>query len=131
MQVLGIRFCSVSEEGAALAHFLRDILGIPPLYTMDPGVNSEEHDSFEGTIFPAGDSWIEVWPEGPGMPAGVMLQIIVDDADKWAEHARSNGAEPQGPVDAHNERIYFFTAPTGLAITIQSKIDENEKSEAQ
>ena len=71
---------------------------------------------------PAGDSWIEVWPEGPGMPAGIMLQIVVDDADAWAERARANGLKPQGPTDAHGERIYYLQAPGGLPIAFQSRL---------
>ena len=55
------------------------------------------------------------------MPKGIMLQIIVDNADELAEQARMGGLEPSGPMDAHGERIYCLTAPTGLAVTFQSK----------
>ena len=40
------------------------------------------------------------------MPAGIMLQVEVDDADAVAEQARSQGLNPQGPMLAHGERIY-------------------------
>ena len=93
MKVLGIRFCHVSTEAESLSTFLESGLGLAkkPVETDDGG--------FMGAIFPAGDSWVEVWNEGPGMPAGTMLQIVVDDADAWAEQVRKNGIEPQGPTD--------------------------------
>lgn len=117
MKFLGIRFCSVSKDAEALAGFLgKSGLGLPE---RDLGGDG---DGFSGAVFPAGDSWVEVWSEGPGMPAGVMLQIVVDDADAWAEHARSNGLTPKGPMDAHGERIYFLEAPSGLQMSFQSKL---------
>ena len=75
-----------------------------------------------GAVFPAADSWIEIWPEGPEMPAGIMLQIVVDDADAFAAHAKTNGLDPQGPMDAHGERIYYLKAPSGLQISFQSSL---------
>ena len=75
---------------------------------------------FAGAVFPAGDSSVEVWPQRVQMPAGVMLQIIVDDADAFAQYATDNGLSPQGPMDAHGERIYFLKAPGGLQISVQS-----------
>ena len=116
MQVLGIRFCSVSDDAEDVAKFLGGGLGLPERKFTKDGA------PFSGAVFPAGESWIEVWPEGPGMPAGVMLQIVVDDADAWAENARNNGLKPTGPTDAHGERIYYLTAPGGLAIAFQSKL---------
>ena len=116
MEVIGIRYCSVAEEAESLAAFL-GALGLPQ---RDMGVT--ESESFPGAVFPAGDSWIEVWKNGPDMPEGVMLQVVVDDADAFAEHARSNGLDPQGPMDAHGERIYFLQAPTGLQMSFQSAL---------
>ena len=119
MKVLGIRFCAVSAEGEKLARFLGDGLGLPrrPM--------SGDSDGFQGAIFPAGESWIEIWQKSADIPAGIMLQIVVDDADAWAEQARSNGLEPQGPTDAHGERIYFLSAPTGLQVSFQSALGPN------
>jgi hypothetical protein len=117
MKVLGIRYCSVLPEVGALAGFF-DALGLARK-TMPDDLPKEFSD---GAIFPAGDSWIELWPQGPGMPAGTMLQIVVDDADAFAEHARRHGLDPQGPQDAHGERIYFVQAPTGLQISFQSAL---------
>ncbi len=117
MQVLGIRFCSVSAEAEAVASFLGDGLGMPERKM------AEADAPFSGAIFPAGESWIEVWPEAPGMPTGIMLQIVVDDADAWAKNARKNGLEPTGPTDAHGERIYYLNAPGGLPIAFQSKLE--------
>ena len=117
MRVLGIRFCSVSAEAEEVARFLGGGLGLPERNM------SEDGAPFSGAIYPAGESWVEVWPEGPGMPAGIMLQIVVDDADAWADNARKNGLEPTGPMDAHGERIYYLKAPGELAISLQSKLE--------
>jgi hypothetical protein len=117
VQVLGIRFCSVSAEAEALARFLGEGLGLP---ASDMGY---EGDEFGGAVFPAGTSWIEIWKNGPQMPEGIMLQVVVDDADAFAEHAKSNGLEPSGPMDAHGERIYFIEAPGGLQVSFQSRLD--------
>ncbi len=123
MKVLGIRFCSVAPEARQLAGFLEN-LGLPRR-ELDDGADAPEEAPFSGAVFPAGDhSWIEIWEEGPGMPAGIMLQLIVDDADAFAAHARDNGLEPQGPVDLHGERIYFVTDPSGLQISFQSRSNE-------
>lgn len=115
MEVLGIRFCSVSKEAEAVAEFLDKGLGLPKR-----ALGSAD-DAFCGAVFPAGESWIEVWQQAEGMPAGIMLQIVVDDADAWAAQARANGLEPTGPMDEHGERIYFLTAPGGLPVSFQSK----------
>ena len=112
----GSRFCSVSDDAEEVARFLGSGLGLPERKFTEDGA------PFSGAVFPAGESWIEVWPEAPGMPAGIMLQIIVDDADAWAENARKNGLEPTGPTDAHGERIYYLNAPGGLPIAFQSKL---------
>lgn len=119
MKVLGIRFCTVSSGAKDLAEFFEKGLGMKPQEM--PG--AEESKGFPGAVFPASDgSWIEMWDEGPGMPAGVMLQIIVDDADAWAEQAKKNGLNPQGPMDSHGERIYFYKAPADFPVSVQSKI---------
>ncbi len=115
MEVLGIRFCTVSVDAEAIAGFLGDGLGLPKKAV------GEADAAFSGAIFPAGESWIEVWPKAEGMPAGTMLQIIVDDADAWAEQARANGLQPSGPTDEHGERIYFLSAPGGMPVSFQSK----------
>ena len=117
MKVLGIRFCSVSEDARSLADFL-DKLGLPQ---RDMGIDNA--DTFMGAVYPADNSWIEVWQQGEGMPAGIMLQVVVDDADAFAENARSNGLAPEGPMDMHGERIYFLEAPTGLKMSFQSALD--------
>lgn len=120
MKVLGIRFCTVSPEAQALAACL-GALGLPQMDLS--GVLPPPPDgSFGGAIFTAQDSWVEVWPEGPGMAVGTMLQIVVDDADAFAAHARGNGLAPEGPMDAHGEHIYFLKAPGGLQVSFQSKL---------
>lgn len=118
MEVLGIRHCAVSEDAEATATFL-DALGLPRMQMGECG----DGGGFGGAVFPAGSSWIELWPASDRMPAGTMLQVVVDDADAFAEHARSNGLEPEGPMDAHGERIYLIEAPSGLKMSFQSKVD--------
>ncbi len=79
--------------------------------------------TFEGGIFPAKDSsWVEIWQASDHMPAGVMLQLVVDDADAFAANARSNGLLVGEPTDAHGERIYFLQAPGGIPMSFQSKV---------
>ncbi len=124
MKFLGIRFCSVSKDAEDLARFLgASGLGLPER-DMTAAMEGDT-EAFQGAVFPvdgADTSWVEIWPEGPGMPAGVMLQVLVDDADAWAAHAKSNGLEPHGPMDAHGERIYFLKAPSGLQMSFQSRL---------
>jgi len=120
MKVLGIRFCQVSSEAQAMAGTLEKL----GLNQRDLGVDASQ--GFQGAVFPVGEeatgTWVEFWPSGEGMPEGVMLQIVVDDADAFAEHAKSNDLDVQGPHDAHGERIYFFKAPGGLQVSFQSKL---------
>ncbi len=116
MQVLGIRFCLVGNDSKNFATFLGDGLGLP---ATDMGSSGED---FMGAVFPAGDSWIELWPESERMPAMTMLQLVVDDADAWAEQARRNGLKPDGPTDAHGERIYYLHAPNGMPMSFQSRL---------
>ncbi|MCP4092379.1 MAG: hypothetical protein GY747_02930 [Planctomycetes bacterium] len=127
MELKSIRFCAISPEADQLVEFLGLGLGFPcvakPLKDSDP-------DSPQGGIFHAGDSWIEIWPEGANMPQGVMLQVIVDDANEYAEHAKSNGIEMRGPMHANGECIYFALAPGGLAMTIQSPMTDEQKEAA-
>jgi hypothetical protein len=121
VEVLGIRFCSVTQEAESLAAVF-DSLGLPRREMSDEGGLDSESSGFSGAVFPAGSGWIEVWPEGPELPAGILLQIVVDDATAFAAHAKKHGLDPQGPVDAHGERIYFLQAPSGLPITFQSAL---------
>ncbi len=128
MEVLGIRFCSVTPEAENLAAVL-DSLGLSR-QEMQTDEGSEAGSSgFSGAVFPAGTGWIEVWSEGPELPAGILLQIVVDDAVAFAAHAKQNGLNPQGPVDAHGERIYFLQAPSGLPITFQSALETSPAEE--
>lgn len=116
MKVLGIRYCQVADEAKAIAEFLGQGLGMP-----EKDCGFDPAAGFSGAVFPAGDSWIELWPKADNMPAMTMLQIVVDDADAWANHARANGLDPQGPMDAHGERIYSLEGPGGLQLSFQSK----------
>lgn len=123
MKVLGIRFCAVDAAAQPLAEFL-DSLGLQrrPLEAGEGGAVGA--DAFAGAVFPAGEaSWIEMWPPSEGLPAGIMLQIVVDDADAFAEHARERGLAPRGPMESGGERIYFLRAPTGMPVSFQSATD--------
>jgi len=114
MKLLGIRFCAVAEEAVPMAHFFTQGLGLPE---RDLGGDA---DTFSGCVIPAGESsWVEIWQKGADMPAGLMLQLVVDDADAVAANARQNGIEVQGPMQAHGEKIYFAVAPGGLSVSFQ------------
>lgn len=123
MKVLGIRFCKVGpqDDVKAIAALLGENgLGLKP---MDLGA----HEGFTGAVFPVGDeapgmgSWIEFWAAGENMPEMTMLQIVVDDADAFAERAKQNGLDVKGPDDAHGERIYYLQGAGGLPIAFLSK----------
>jgi hypothetical protein len=121
MKVLGIRFCTVTDQADGMLDFFETGLGLPRRALPTGGA-----PEVPGGIFPAGESWIEVWGEMEGMPACTMLQIVVDDADAMATHARAKGLGVHGPVDAHGERIYYATAPNGLPVSFQSALVEEE-----
>ncbi len=124
MKVLGIRFCKVAhaDDAKAVAELLGENgLGLTP---MDLG----QSDGFSGAVFPVDEgakqglgSWIELWAAGEQMPEMTMLQIVVDDADAYAERAKKNGLDVKGPDDAHGERIYYLEGAGGLPIAFLSK----------
>ena len=116
MELLGIRFCSVNDTATADVDFFEKGLGL--------NNSLETSADFQGGVFPTPDasSWLEIWQSSEAMPAGVMLQLIVADADALAVHARAQGLSPSGPVDAHGERIYYLKAPSGLSLSFQSKL---------
>ncbi len=121
MKILGIRYCTVSKQAEAIADFLGS--GGRGLPERDMGAS----DSFQGAVFPASDSsWVEIWPEMEGFAAMTMLQVVVDDADAFAEQARSNGLSPKGPMNAHGERIYMLEGPDGLQMSFQSALEESK-----
>ena len=117
MKVLGFRFCTVSPEASQLASFL-DALG----FERHPLEGGSSGDSFKGAVFAAGESWLAMWPPGEEMRPGVMLQVVVDDADAFAARAREQGLNPAGPTESQGKKIYFVQAPTGLQISIQSRL---------
>ncbi len=119
MELKSLRFVAVSPEADALVEFLGLGLGFS---CVAQSLQEGNPDSPQGGIFHAGDSRLEVWPDGEGMPAGIMLQLEVDDADAVAAQARQQGLQPQGPMEARGERIYYLLAPGGLALTFQSKL---------
>jgi hypothetical protein len=124
VKVLGIRFCKVAkaEDAKALAALLGEN-GFG-LTAVDMGVS----EGFTGAVFPVDEgaksglgSWIEFWAASENMPEMTMLQIVVDNADAWAERARENGLEIKGPDDAHGERIYYLEGAGGLPVAFLSK----------
>ncbi|MBC2777416.1 VOC family protein [Parasphingopyxis marina] len=121
MAVFGIRFCTVKPEEDARG--LADFLGAKGwgIGERDMG----EGDGFQGAVFPAGEaSWTEIWAASEHMPEGMMLHIVVDDADAYAQTAKANGLDVKGPMDMHGERIYFSEAPDGLQVAVLSKLPE-------
>lgn len=127
MKVLGHRFCYVGEKGLAL-DFSKTLaalgMNIGQVFAQNMLESAGlKDDDFSGAIFKIDDdSWIEIWAEMEGVPRGIMLQLIVDDADAFATHAKKNGLAPEGPVSAHGEKIYYLIPKSGLAISFQSKI---------
>jgi hypothetical protein len=117
MKVLGFRFCTVSPEAPKLASFL-DAIG----FERHPLEGGSSDGPFAGAVFAAGESWLAMWPPSSDMPAGMMLQVVVDDADAFAARAREQGLSPVGPTDSQNKRLYFLQAPTGLQMSIQSRL---------
>jgi len=114
MKLLGIRFCAVAEEAVPMAQFFTKGLGLSERNL------GGDADTFSGCVVPAADSsWIEIWQKGADMPAGLMLQLVVDDADAVAATAKENGVDVQGPMEAHGEKIYFAVAPGGLSVSFQ------------
>lgn len=112
MKVLGMRVCMVEDGADDVINFMQR-LGLEKRPMPDEGV--------EGAVFnTSGESWLEIWQQSEQMPGGTMLQLVVDDADAFAERARTQGLLPQGPVDAHGEHIYFIEAPNGLKMSFQS-----------
>jgi hypothetical protein len=123
MKPLSMKFCAVSPEADALVEFLGLGLGFP----CEAKPLTSAADSPQGGIFETEcGSSIEVWKDGPEMPAGVMLQVVVEDADALAELARTNGLHPKGPMLTKGEKIYYLLAPGGLAMTFQSKLPDSD-----
>ena len=127
MKLLGMRFCRVAGGGGAegLADLFRK-LGLPERPMAPP--DGVDPTAFMGAVFPVENngenSWVEIWPAGENMPEMVMLQLIVDDADAFADNARKNGLDPKGPDIAHGEKIYYLAGPGGLPISFQSHTEE-------
>lgn len=116
MDIIGVRFCTVSDKAKEDMAFFEQQLGLKN--TLEP------NEDYPGGVFATTDksSWVECWQASDEMPAGIMLQLIVENADEFAENAKSNGLEPYGPVDAHGERIYYIKTPSGVSMSFQSKI---------
>lgn len=116
MKLLGIRFCSVDDNAKEMVSFFNEGLNLKNSF--------KENPDFFGGVFPSESegSWVEVWQASEQMPKGVMLQLIVDNADEYAAHAKSKGLEINGPMDAHGERIYYAKAPNGMNVSFQSKL---------
>jgi hypothetical protein len=117
MKVLGFRFCTVSPEATNLAAFF-DAVG----FERHPLEAGDAEGPSKGAVFAAGESWLAMWPPSAEMPAGIMLQVVVDDADAFANRAREQGLNVLGPTDSKTKRIYFLQAPTGLRLSIQSRL---------
>ncbi|MEK3807107.1 hypothetical protein MHB63_11250 [Bacillus sp. FSL H8-0547] len=115
MNVLGYRYVTVSEHSMEMADFLENKLGIPN--------RRKETDDHYGGVFAAGASQLEFWKKSDCMLESVMLQLIVDDADEFAEFASARGVKLDGPMFEQGEKIYALTAPDGMQVTIHSEAD--------
>ncbi len=118
MKPLSIRLCAITPEADALVEFLGLGLGFP---CVSKDLSDDEGAPKGGVFHAENGSRVEVWPEGSGMPAGVMLQVEVEDADAVAGYARRQGLELKGPFETAEERMYYLLAPGGLAMTVQSR----------
>ncbi len=49
-----------------------------------------------------------------------MLQLVVEDADKFVANTTSIGVEAFGAMDTHGERIYYMKTPSGINMSFQS-----------
>ncbi len=114
MRILGHRFCLATEADAVRGYAeLLERLGLPET---DQG----DGEDF-GAIFRTGrNSWIELAAAAAGEPGTVTLQIVVDDADAFAERARGQGVEAEGPYDCHGERTYRLKVPGPVPISVHS-----------
>ena len=76
MKLLGIRFCCVDEKAKEISAFLNE--------GFDLTNNIDSTEAFAGGVFANedGNSWVEVWQSSKDMPEGIMLQLVVDDADE-------------------------------------------------
>lgn len=123
MTIQGIRYCQVLNAQSAedFAQWLGE-----KGWGFEPREMPKLAEGFQGAVFAsARDSdktWAEIWPEGEGMDQGTMLQIVVDDANAYAEQARANGIEVHGPVEMFGERICFAQSPDGTKVAVLSKI---------
>ncbi|MCA1021129.1 VOC family protein [Halobacillus litoralis] len=114
MKILGYRYVDVSDVSEAMVDFFQNKLGIENAW--------EDTEEYRGGIFKAGDSWLEFWHKNECMMPVKMLQLVVDDADAFAEHAREQGVEIYGPIEEHGEKMYSTTAPDGMPVTILSSL---------
>jgi len=116
MEILGIRFCTVTAQAKEELDFFENKLSLKN--------NFDSNNDFVGGVFSTEDqsSWLECWQASEQMPSGIMLQLVVKDADAFAKNARLNGLQPSGPVDAHGERIYYLKTPSGMNMSFQSKL---------
>ncbi|MCB9915798.1 MAG: hypothetical protein H6828_11735 [Planctomycetes bacterium] len=117
MRPRSLRLCAITPQADALVEFLGLGLGFECEAKELPGVPNAPTGGLFAT---ASGSRIEVWPEGEGLPAGLMLQVEVEDADAVAAHAKLQGLDPKGPFETADERMYYLLAPGGLAMTVVS-----------
>lgn len=56
----------------------------------------------------------------------IVLQIIVDDVDTFAEVAEAKGMDVHGPIEERGKKVYSITAPDRMPVVIQSSIALNK-----
>ncbi|KGX93042.1 hypothetical protein N781_13295 [Pontibacillus halophilus JSM 076056 = DSM 19796] len=114
MKVLGYRHVTISDQSNEMVDFFENKLGLTNEW--------DNREGYEGGIFKSGNSWLEYWQSGKALSPTIMLQLVVDDADEFAQFAKHRELDLHGPIVEHGEKIYSLTAPNGMPMTIQSTI---------
>ncbi len=105
MEILGLSFVGTfSPSRAAMATFVRDVLGVPPA-----DARGMDADVFE---LPDGTS-LAVTSSGDG-PAGRTIGLLVADLDAAMVELRASGVRTDDEVSSNErERYAHFWAPDG------------------
>ena len=73
----------------------------------------------------AADAYLGVCDHRPAEPGGLILTLVTDDVDRWADRLRSAGYAVEGPSANERFAIYhcFVSDPDGHVVEIQ-RFDE-------
>ncbi len=69
----------------------------------------------------AGDAYLGFCDHRPADPGGVILTLVADDVDEWADRLRQAGHEVEGPHANERFALYhlFVSDPDGHLVEIQ------------